>query len=182
MKALTLYQPHATLVARGAKRIETRSWKTSYRGPIAIHAAKNSPRTWEKLASRGLTTMPPDQAFLDELEEPCGLDEAGLPDLSKLPSGVIVALAMLVDVRPINVFGDPEGWAMGMAELAFGVYGLGRYAWFFDEILPLRAPYHSCRGGQRIWNLPAADYLAALDLAEQEHYVPPGRRAGPRRA
>jgi hypothetical protein len=39
MKALTLTQPSATLVAPGAKRIETRSWPTSYRGPLAIHAA-----------------------------------------------------------------------------------------------------------------------------------------------
>ena len=40
MKALTLTQPWATLIAVGAKRIETRSWGTSYRGRIAIHAAK----------------------------------------------------------------------------------------------------------------------------------------------
>ena len=40
MKALTLTQPWATLVAMGAKRIETRSWTTNYRGPLAIHAGK----------------------------------------------------------------------------------------------------------------------------------------------
>jgi hypothetical protein len=41
MKALTLYQPWATLVAIGKKRIETRSWPTNYRGPLAIHVSKN---------------------------------------------------------------------------------------------------------------------------------------------
>jgi len=40
MKAITLYQPWATLVALGKKKIETRSWKTDYRGPLAIHVAK----------------------------------------------------------------------------------------------------------------------------------------------
>lgn len=40
MKGLSLTQPWATLVAIGAKRIETRIWATSYRGPLAIHAAK----------------------------------------------------------------------------------------------------------------------------------------------
>jgi hypothetical protein len=40
MKAISLWQPWATLVAIGAKTIETRGWSTSYRGPIAIHAAK----------------------------------------------------------------------------------------------------------------------------------------------
>lgn len=39
MKALTIWQPWATAIAIGAKRIETRSWETHYRGPIAIHAA-----------------------------------------------------------------------------------------------------------------------------------------------
>lgn len=43
MKALSLTQPWATLVAIGAKKIETRSWSTSYRGPVAIHASKGYP-------------------------------------------------------------------------------------------------------------------------------------------
>ena len=43
MKALTLHQPWATLVAVGEKRIETRSWSTDYRGPLAIHAGKARP-------------------------------------------------------------------------------------------------------------------------------------------
>ena len=47
MKVLTLTQPWATLVAIGAKRIETRSWSTKYRGPLAIHAAKGFP-AWAK--------------------------------------------------------------------------------------------------------------------------------------
>ena len=42
MKAITIWQPWASLLACGGKRFETRSWATSYRGPIAIHAAKKS--------------------------------------------------------------------------------------------------------------------------------------------
>lgn len=41
-RALTLHQPWAQLVALGVKTIETRSWSTSYRGPLAIHAGKNT--------------------------------------------------------------------------------------------------------------------------------------------
>ena len=40
MKAITIWQPWASLLASGRKRYETRSWATTYRGPIAIHAAK----------------------------------------------------------------------------------------------------------------------------------------------
>ena len=44
MKALSLWQPWASLVALRVKTIETRSWSTSYRGPLAIHAAKRPVR------------------------------------------------------------------------------------------------------------------------------------------
>lgn len=38
MKALTISQPFATMIAEGTKWIENRVWATSYRGPVAIHA------------------------------------------------------------------------------------------------------------------------------------------------
>lgn len=40
MKALSLWQPWATLMAYGLKRVETRSWAIRHRGPLLIHAAK----------------------------------------------------------------------------------------------------------------------------------------------
>ena len=40
MKLISLWEPWATLLATGQKRIETRSWSTDYRGPVAIHAFK----------------------------------------------------------------------------------------------------------------------------------------------
>lgn len=41
MKALTIKQPWASLIVDGYKCYEFRSWKTSYRGKILIHAGKN---------------------------------------------------------------------------------------------------------------------------------------------
>lgn len=38
MKAITVQQPWAQLIAVGAKAFETRAWKTNYSGPLAIHA------------------------------------------------------------------------------------------------------------------------------------------------
>ena len=43
-KALTICQPYAELIMRGEKPIENRTWWTSYRGPLLIHAGKS--RTW----------------------------------------------------------------------------------------------------------------------------------------
>jgi len=45
--ALTLTQPWATLGAIGAKKIETRGWRHSLSGTLAIHAAKSFPK-WAK--------------------------------------------------------------------------------------------------------------------------------------
>lgn len=41
MKALTICQPYAELIARGEKPIENRTWPTSYRGLLLIHAGKS---------------------------------------------------------------------------------------------------------------------------------------------
>lgn len=40
MKAISIRQPWAWLIVHGAKVVENRSWATSYRGPLLIHAAK----------------------------------------------------------------------------------------------------------------------------------------------
>lgn len=42
MKALTISQPYASLIVSGTKWIENRTWPTSYRGELAIHAGKGT--------------------------------------------------------------------------------------------------------------------------------------------
>lgn len=44
MKALSVRQPHATLILTGVKVEEYRSWRTHHRGPLAIHAASTLDR------------------------------------------------------------------------------------------------------------------------------------------
>lgn len=41
MKAISIKQPWVNLIARGQKTIETRSWRTNYRGDILIVASKS---------------------------------------------------------------------------------------------------------------------------------------------
>ena len=45
MKAITIKQPFATLIAEGLKEYEFRTWKTKYRGDILIHAGKGVDKT-----------------------------------------------------------------------------------------------------------------------------------------
>ena len=40
MKVITIKQPWATLIAKGYKEYEFRTWRTKYRGDILIHAGK----------------------------------------------------------------------------------------------------------------------------------------------
>lgn len=44
MKAITIKQPFASLIAAGIKEYEFRTWKTKYRGEILIHAGKGIDR------------------------------------------------------------------------------------------------------------------------------------------
>ena len=44
MKVITIKQPWATLIAKGYKEYEFRTWKTKYRGDILIHAGKEIDR------------------------------------------------------------------------------------------------------------------------------------------
>jgi len=42
MRALTIHQPWASLIAAGLKTIETRAWATKHRGQIVIHAGQQA--------------------------------------------------------------------------------------------------------------------------------------------
>ena len=44
MKIITIRQPWAYLIVNGSKNIENRTWPTSYRGPVLIHASLNPNR------------------------------------------------------------------------------------------------------------------------------------------
>lgn len=131
MKALTLTQPWAQLVALGLKRVETRSWRTNYRGPFAIHAAKGMPHeAWE--------------FAMDEMS----LGVAVAP--SKLPRGAIVARARLVDVVPVEDVRD----TISDREHAYGDYSDGRFAWLLEDVRVLGVPVE-CRGSLGLWTVPS---------------------------
>ena len=56
MKIITIKQPWATLIAEGYKKYEFRSWKTSYRGEMLIHAGAGVDKeAMEKFSSLNLT-------------------------------------------------------------------------------------------------------------------------------
>lgn len=154
MRALTLTQPWATLVAIGAKKIETRSWATSYRGPIAIHAAQGLGPVGGR---QGLFDLVTSQPFADVLLA------AGVRREEQIARGAIVAVAELVDCVPtISVlngshpgFGKPDSnWPLTDEERAFGDYAIGRYAWLLANVRRLATPI-PYRGALGLWQVPA---------------------------
>jgi len=140
MKAITLTQPWATLVAIGAKKIETRSWRTEHRGPIAIHAAKNMPRSASALIGREpfRRHLYPAPVYVGR---PC-----------HLPRGVIVATAVLVAVRPTKFLSGPSVHVPDPStdEYAFGDYTPGRFMWFLEDVVALSEPVPA-RGALGLW-------------------------------
>lgn len=150
MKALTLWQPWASLVALGHKRIETRCWTTKYRGDLAIHAAQSIPAKW-----LGASRHQPE--FRDALadifncrrdrDERMGfhVDDA----IRNLPRGKVLCIVRLDDVRETDESHDPE--LIGRLEHLFGNYEVGRYAWYLNSLRVLDPPI-SAKGNRMLWN------------------------------
>lgn len=160
MKALTLTQPWATLVAIGAKRIETRSWATSYRGLLAIHAAQGYVGLSGPAGFMGRCNSEPFKS---------ALATAGLTHRD-LPRGAIVAVCRLVDCVPTcgdGYYRDPDRRVIMQVddqERAFGDYSLGRYAWLLADIQRLLEPI-PYKGMLGLWE---PDLLTQMAIKRQQ--------------
>lgn len=133
MKAITLWQPWATLIAVGAKTIETRSWDTPHRGQLAIHAGSRMPRPGEW--PHGLGTR---------------LHELGV-NWTDMPRGCVVAVARLVETCPT----EEVAFGPGLFDRSQRLYGdvqPGRFAWILDRVEHLKTPI-KIAGSRRLWEL-----------------------------
>ena len=102
MKAISIRQPWAWLILVGDKRVENRTWRTSHRGPLLIHAAKII-----------------DQDTFDEVIRVCRekgepLTEGELAAMSQ--TGAVVGIVDVVDCtqsprKSDRLFFNPGCWA-----------------------------------------------------------------------
>lgn len=167
-RAISLWQPHASLIAIGEKIFETRSWATGYRGPIAIHASKTQTEAksaWNNIqihrAKPGVFPM----GFTRAADEAFSLwaARAGLSewDFGQLPYGAIVCTARLTAIYNTGAL-LPK--LKGRVPF-FGDFTPGRYAWHLENIKPLKTPM-IIKGQQGLW--PLSDEVSArLDEAVQ---------------
>jgi len=149
MKVISLLQPWATLVVIGAKRIETRSWDTKYRGPIAIHASKGLSKAQRAICKQ--------EKFADALAE-----------INELPLGKIIGAVTLHSTFKSEDFptafgakaqaleyGPTTAHAIvgGMREHEFGDFSPGRFGWDLRDPISFVHPI-DVRGSLGIWNFP----------------------------
>ena len=128
MKVISLTEPFATLIKEKKKKIETRSWKTSYRGELYIHASSTRvPKEWKE--NKELMNLVQEELTFGKIICKCNLGDCS------------ERTEKWIDKRKKE---QPE-------EYARGIYEKGRYAWVLEKIEPLEEPI-TVKGHLGIWN------------------------------
>ena len=129
MKVLSLTEPYATLIKENKKIIETRSWKTNYRGELYIHASSTKiSKEWQK------------NKELMELVKNMPLNYGNIICKCNLVDCVYMTKEYVTNIQDNNY-----------QEYICGEYKEGRYAWILNNIVPLTTPIKA-KGQLNIWN------------------------------
>lgn len=128
MKVLSLKEPYATLVKENKKLVETRSWKTTYRGELYIHAS---------------TT---------KISKECRENKELMALIENIPLnfGNIICKCKLVDCIYMTKDYVENMQKNNQQEYICGVYAEGRYAWILEDIKPIKPI--KAKGQLQIWN------------------------------
>ena len=140
MKAITIKQPWATLIAVGEKKFETRSWKTAHRGQLAIHAGKSI-----------------DKDAYEEFEDV--LKRHGYNSIKDLPTGVVLATVDLIECHQVIEDKFPimyqaktdKGATIHKTEYLYGDFSKGRYGWELMNVQVFDTPVVA-KGQLSLWN------------------------------
>lgn len=124
LRAVSIKQPWVELILRGVKTIEVRSWPTSYRGELWLHAG---------LRSESVLT-------------PCGGPSV---EVDGLPVGAIVGRCEIVDCV---AFDDHSWHAWKSRHLVPGALAGRRFAWMLQKAE--RQPSVPFRGRLGIMRIP----------------------------
>lgn len=143
VKAISVWEPWASLIAMELKRFETRSWSTNYRGPLLICASK-----FRLTRSQTLEILP-------------GIREAIRPhefarfSYNRLPFGKALCV---VDLEQCFC-ADKVLWQLGLKatdrnrEIVLGDYTFGRFAWKLTNVRRFKEPW-PWPGSLGLFNVP----------------------------
>lgn len=145
LRALTVRQPWAWAIAHGGKDVENRSWPTSYRGLLAIHAGArwDEDGAWDRRVIDAASKDQHPGGYFDpplkvEFDTGTGRTLRLLSDNRRFVLGAVIAVAELVDVTR----GDSSPWAVP-----------GEFHWRLANVRPLDEPV-PCKGRLGLWTLP----------------------------
>ena len=133
MLALTIQQPWAAAIAYGRKRIENRTWRTKYTGPILIHAAKTVRGRADREFIRGIDPDIPETAYTAN-------------------RGEIIAVAMLercVSRHALRSIFRGQAVHDGIPADVVEMYAEGPVCWMLSNVR--RCVPVAARGRQTLW-------------------------------
>lgn len=156
MKAISLWQPWASLMQTGAKTWETRSWKTNYRGPLVICSTKTGLSKKElnrflmkhTFQSGLMPLLGPEMVetfnrLMDWADDfPIGQTFSGDVNFHPvkpyhLPLGKALCVVDVVDCfQTVEI---PRRWYEDEEE--FGDFGPDRYAWKTENLRTFEEPF-----------------------------------------
>ena len=154
-RVLTLWEPWATLVVHGIKKIETRLKPTSWtveKGTYLIHTAKKWTMDQEKICTYN-------KYFRDELNKILPIIQIGHPywkhyfEFGHIIGSVEVKECHEIFIDPLkdsylHILNKTVAFYPTDTEIAFGDYTPGRYAWILQNprILETPIPYKGQQG------------------------------------
>jgi len=125
MRALTVSQPFASMIADGEKWVENRKWCSFLRGPLAIHAGKGT----QYLSKKEL------------LEYPSGI----------LAVVNLVECVFLNSIRDLNHTYDLNNTGLTIGEILKHKHTEGPWCWILNEVFKLDEPI-KCSGALGLWD------------------------------
>lgn len=132
------------MIASGKKWVENRTWRTSYRGPLAIHAGKGS-------------------KYLTK-QELADFETGAVVAVTWLSACFNLSIAKSLDSKESR----QEGCGYTFGEVILHKYAEGPVCWVLEAVAMLSKPI-PCKGAQGLWVLPAEiETLIWLDLAESD--------------
>jgi activating signal cointegrator 1 len=134
MKAISLWQPWASLWCSTRKVHETRHWRCSHRGWLLVHAAKR----FETVDLHDQLRLILDGEFGDRWSK-------------DLPTGALIGMVNVVDCLPTQMLNGDS--AASDDDRECGDFGPGRFAWKRDEFRLFDQPI-AYRGKQGIFTVP----------------------------
>ncbi len=175
MKAISLWQPWASLIACSAKPYETRSWAppSDYIGQrIAIHAAKKIDKGAAQFAQEILYGQHKQGGF--DLADTVAATFNRTPEellgrfgMSMMPIGAVVCTAVLeaafqlgppknaTTARTVRrLTSKPEHYSLDVQYDDWGDYSEGRWAWLLSGVQVIN-PAPAVKGAQGFFELPA---------------------------